>query len=670
MIKTIVRLFPLLVIIFGWTFFVSPATAATLTASPTTVGAGGSLTAAWSGISSPTGTDWIGLYVPGALNTAYLRFQYTNGAASGSAAYSVPAGTAAGTYELRLFANNGYTLLATSNSFTVTVPILSPSPPNATPGGITTVTWSGIAAPTATDWIALAVPGSANNVYVANRYTTGAASGSVPFAIPAGTALGTYELRLFANGGTGRLATTTVGVVGPLALSASPSSVAPGGSVTVSWSNILDPAANDWVGLYAAGAANSNYQSRVFTGGGSNGSLNFTIPAGTGSGSYELRLFSNNTYTRLTSSNSFTITGAATSLSASPSSMNPGGTLTATWSAIYSPTSSDWLALSKPGLADSVYQKLQYTGTITAAGTAPFVIPAGTGPGTYELRLFSNGTFTRLATSSTFTVGTATTDSISYIYPDHLDTPRVITNQAQQVVWRWDNDDPFGANMANANPSGLGTFAFNLRLPGQYFDAETNNHYNYFRDYSPETGRYIQGDPLGLTGGLNLYNYSEVDPVRKRDPLGLVPGGGPRVILPRPQGAASLGAGGSGNIGPGGLGAESGFAAGLNGNLCFYSTTCWLVGWNTIGGGALGIVGSIQTGPLCTGSQTSRGAYYFGGSGLGGEAQILYGGGGTSYGRGIGGIAAGAGAGYMECETEYRCLWTPPSCQQGGCSAK
>jgi RHS repeat-associated protein len=108
-----------------------------------------------------------------------------------------------------------------------------------------------------------------------------------------------------------------------------------------------------------------------------------------------------------------------------------------------------------------------------------------------------------------------------YIHPDHLNTPRVITNQAQQIVWRWDNDDPFGGNMANENPSGLGTFTCNLRFPGQYFDRETNMHYNYFRDYSPEIGRYIESDPIGLDGGLNTYAYANGNPLSLQDPLGL-----------------------------------------------------------------------------------------------------------------------------------------------------
>ena len=40
-------------------------------------------------------------------------------------------------------------------------------------------------------------------------------------------------------------------------------------------------------------------------------------------------------------------------------------------------------------------------------------------------------------------------------------------------------------------------FVYNLRFPGQYFDQETDLHYNYFRDYDPATGRYVQSDPTG-----------------------------------------------------------------------------------------------------------------------------------------------------------------------------
>jgi RHS repeat-associated protein len=119
---------------------------------------------------------------------------------------------------------------------------------------------------------------------------------------------------------------------------------------------------------------------------------------------------------------------------------------------------------------------------------------------------------------------TVSTDSIQvyFIHADHLNTPRVIVDVSNTPVWRWENRQAFGDNFPDEDPDGDGTlFKYNLRFAGQYFDNETRLHYNYFRNYDPETGRYISSDPIGLAGGLNVYGYASGNPLIYTDPLGL-----------------------------------------------------------------------------------------------------------------------------------------------------
>ncbi len=126
-----------------------------------------------------------------------------------------------------------------------------------------------------------------------------------------------------------------------------------------------------------------------------------------------------------------------------------------------------------------------------------------------------------------------------YIYADQIDTPRVITDTNNLMVWRWDQTDPFGATLPDENPASLGAFTYNLRFPGQIYDQETGKHYNANRDYDPAGGRYIQSDPIGLNGGQwSTYSYVGGQPTRYTDPKGLLL---PALLIPLIGGSISLG---------------------------------------------------------------------------------------------------------------------------------
>ena len=112
--------------------------------------------------------------------------------------------------------------------------------------------------------------------------------------------------------------------------------------------------------------------------------------------------------------------------------------------------------------------------------------------------------------------------SLYNVSTDQLGAPRVITRQNDEAIaWRWDSAEAFGATAPDQNPSSLGTFTFNQRLPGQTFDAESGLFQNWNREYDPRIGRYMQSDPIGLQGGINTFAYVGGDPLLRIDPRGL-----------------------------------------------------------------------------------------------------------------------------------------------------
>jgi RHS repeat-associated protein len=122
--------------------------------------------------------------------------------------------------------------------------------------------------------------------------------------------------------------------------------------------------------------------------------------------------------------------------------------------------------------------------------------------------LYHPGTFRPLATRI---------DGQVYSYhTDHLGTPRMLSAPNGDTVWLAHYASFGAARIDHAkvrNP---------LRAPGQYFDEETGLYYNRFRYYSPDMGRYLTRDPLGILAGLNLYCYASNDPINSADPLGLM----------------------------------------------------------------------------------------------------------------------------------------------------
>ena len=118
------------------------------------------------------------------------------------------------------------------------------------------------------------------------------------------------------------------------------------------------------------------------------------------------------------------------------------------------------------------------------------------------------------------------TIAIYYVHTDQLNTPREVTRPSDNTqMWTWFSD-PFGTDAANANPQGAGPFPYNLRFPGQVFDGQVGLHDNYFRDYDPATGRYVESDPIGLLGrSYSTYSYAFQNPEWNIDPDGLAPPG-------------------------------------------------------------------------------------------------------------------------------------------------
>jgi len=115
--------------------------------------------------------------------------------------------------------------------------------------------------------------------------------------------------------------------------------------------------------------------------------------------------------------------------------------------------------------------------------------------------------------------GTVTTTPSSYFYTrDHLGSIREMTDSAGALVARYEYD-PFGRRSANLITSGAVEADFGYT--GHYFHAPSGLHLAVYRAYDADTGRWLNRDPLGEAGGINLYQYVANNPLGSTDLLGL-----------------------------------------------------------------------------------------------------------------------------------------------------
>jgi len=190
---------------------------------------------------------------------------------------------------------------------------------------------------------------------------------------------------------------------GPYSLSASPSSAAPGETVTVSWATPAGQGSStDWIGLYAVGADNSSHLDFRYANGADNGSV--TMPAPGAAGTYEFRYLLNNGYQSVATSNAVTVGGSTGQydLSAYPSQAAPGELFTVSWTTPAGQGSStDWIGLYAAGTDNSSYLDYRYA---SGADSGSVTMQAPGAPGTYEFRYLLDNGYQSAATSNSVLV--------------------------------------------------------------------------------------------------------------------------------------------------------------------------------------------------------------------------------------------------------------------------
>lgn len=273
--------------------------------------------------------DWVGLYATGAADNVMLNWKYladsrtapTTAMKSATLNFAMP--SVPGTFEFRFFANNTYTRLATSPTVTVqnaATPTLTVNTTTAAPGATVVLTVAN-GPGNLKDWITLNLASAGDQSYLDWKYLngtrtaplTGLKTATVSFTMP--SAAGIYNFRLFANNTFTKLATSVTVTVQSTAaptLTLNKTTATVGSTIQVTVTN--GPGnPKDWMAMYPASGADTSYLDWKYLNGTrtapSTGlkttTLTFTLP--TKPGTYNFRLFANNSTLKIATSGSVTV---------------------------------------------------------------------------------------------------------------------------------------------------------------------------------------------------------------------------------------------------------------------------------------------------------------------------------------------------------------------------
>jgi hypothetical protein len=308
-----------------------------LTVSTTSVAGGSPLTVTLTDGLGGT-SDWLALAVAGAPNNSYVQFTYV-GQGVTTRTWTATAPATPGTYEFRLFENNGYTRLATSPVVTVLPgpPVISSlSPAAAAVGGAAfTLTVDGSAF----------TSGSIVRWNGANRVTTFSGPTRLLASIPATdlTTVGTAQVTVFDPSSGKTSSAAPFAIQAAPVLSVSSTTVTTGTTVTVTLTGGFG-GASDWLAFANTGAPVNSYLQYTYVGGVATRTWTVMV---TTPGTYEFRLFLNNGYTLAATSPTITATaGAPPTLTVSTTTAAPGTPVTVTLANGYG-GGTDWLALAQ-----------------------------------------------------------------------------------------------------------------------------------------------------------------------------------------------------------------------------------------------------------------------------------------------------------------------------------